>query len=110
MTAPLLQLPNFSKCFSVDCDVLGAGFGVVLHQGDVVVAFFSRAVTPHHATLSAYEHELICLVKVVRHWRSYLWGCPLTVHTNHWSLKFILDQRLTTIPQHTWVTKLFGYE
>jgi hypothetical protein len=21
-----------------------------------------------------------------------------------------LDQRLTTIPQHTWVTKLFGYD
>lgn len=23
-------------------------------------------------------------------------------------MKFVLDQRLTTIPQHTWVTKLFG--
>jgi hypothetical protein len=25
-------------------------------------------------------------------------------------LKFILDQRLTTISQHTWVSKLFGYD
>jgi hypothetical protein len=25
-------------------------------------------------------------------------------------LKFLLDQRLSTIPQHTWVSKLFGYD
>jgi hypothetical protein len=37
-------------------------------------------------------------------------GGAFTVRTDHWSLKFLLDQRLTTIPQHTWVTKLFGYD
>jgi hypothetical protein len=25
-------------------------------------------------------------------------------------LKFLLDQRLSTMPQHTWVSKLFGYD
>jgi len=49
-------------------------------------------------------------VKAVRNWRPYLWGRPFTVRTDHRSLKFILDQHLTTIPQHTWVTKLFGYD
>jgi hypothetical protein len=28
---------------------------------------------------------------------------------DHFSLKHLLDQRLSTIPQQTWVTKLFGY-
>lgn len=28
---------------------------------------------------------------------------------DHYSLKHLLDQRLSTIPQHTWVSKLFGY-
>ena len=107
MSAPLLQLPDFSKRFFVDCDASGAGFGAVLHQGDGAVAFFSRAVAAHHAKLPAYERELIGLVKAVRHWRPYLWGRAFTVLTDHWSLKYILDQRLTTIPQHTWVTKLF---
>jgi hypothetical protein len=32
------------------------------------------------------------------------------VRTDHYSLKFILDQRLSAIPQHTWVSKLFGYD
>jgi hypothetical protein len=50
------------------------------------------------------------LVKAVRHWRPYLWGRAFTIRTDHWSLKFLLDQRLTTVPQHTWVSKLFGYD
>jgi len=54
-SAPLLQLHDFDKRFIVDCDASGAGFGVVLHQGDGAVAFFSRAVAPHHAKLTAYE-------------------------------------------------------
>jgi len=67
-------------------------------------------VAPHHAKLPAYERELIGLVKVVRHWRPYLWGRSFVVRTDHHSLKFILDQRLSTIPQHNWVSKLSGYD
>jgi hypothetical protein len=59
---------------------------------------------------NAYEQELIGLVKVVRHWRPYVWGRSFIIRTDHFSLKYILDQRLTTIPQHTWVSKLFGYD
>jgi len=32
------------------------------------------------------------------------------VRTDHYALKFLLDQRLSTPPQHHWVTKLFGYD
>lgn len=98
MTAPLLQLPDFSKQFVVDCDASGSGFGAVLHQGDGAIAFFSRAVAPHHAKLPAYERELIGLVKAVKNWRPYLWGRSFKVRTDHYSLKLILDQRLSTIP------------
>jgi hypothetical protein len=32
------------------------------------------------------------------------------VKTGHYSLKYILDQRLATIPQHHWVGKLLGFD
>jgi hypothetical protein len=67
-------------------------------------------VAPRHRSLAAYERELIGLVHVVRHLRPYLWGRRFTVRTDHYSLKFLLDQRLSTIPQHQWVGKLLGFD
>jgi hypothetical protein len=88
MTAPLLQMPDFTQSFVVDCDASGLGFGFVLHQGDGAIAYFSTAVAPQHKKLPAYERELIRLVKAVRYWRPYLWGRQFKVRTDHYSLKF----------------------
>ncbi|WVZ98121.1 hypothetical protein U9M48_043599 [Paspalum notatum var. saurae] len=108
--APVLQLPDFQRPFIVECDASGSGFGAVLHQGEGAVAFFSRPIAPRHAKLAAYERELIGLVQAVRHWRPYLWGRLFVVKTDHRSLKFLLDQRLSTIPQHQWASKLIGFD
>lgn len=32
------------------------------------------------------------------------------MRTDHRSLRFVLDQRLTTIPQHQWVSKFLGFD
>jgi hypothetical protein len=66
-TVLVLQLPDFSMLFIIDCDASGVGFDIVLHQGASPLAFFSCAIAPHHAKLVAYERELIRLVKAVRH-------------------------------------------
>lgn len=94
----------------VECDASSTGFYAVLHQGTGAIAFFSRPIAARHAKLAAYECELIGLVQSVRHWRPYLWGRPFKVCTDHYALKFLLDQRLSTIPQHQWVSKLFGFD
>jgi hypothetical protein len=67
-------------------------------------------VVPHHRSLAAYERELIGLVQAVRHWRPYLWGRRFTIKTDHYNLKYLLDQHLATIPQHHWVGKLLGFD
>ena len=86
------------------------GFSAVLHQGDRPLAFFSRPFAARHIKLAAYEQELIGLVQAVRHWRPYLWGRSFRIRTDHYSLKFLLDQRLSTVPQHQWISKLFGFD
>jgi hypothetical protein len=109
-TAPVLTLPDFTKPFIVECDASTYGFGAVLIQEAHPLAFFSRPVAPRHRSLAAYERELIGLVLAVRHWRPYLWGRRFVVKTDHYSLKYLLDQRLATIPQHHWVGKLLGFD
>jgi hypothetical protein len=108
-SAPVLTMLDFTKTIVVECDASSHGFGAVLTQEGHPVAFFSRPIAPRHQALAAYERELIGLVQAVRHWRPYLWGRCFVVKTDHYSLKYLLDQRLSTIPQHHWVGKLLGF-
>jgi hypothetical protein len=109
-TDPVLQMSDFDKPFTVDTDASGSGFGAVLHQGTRPLAFFSWPFAARHLKLVAYERELIGVVQAVRHWRPYLWGRHFIIRTDHFSLKYLLDQRLSTVPQHQWVSKLFGFD
>ena len=108
--APVLHLPDFGASFIVDSDASGPSFGAVLHQDGAPLAFFSRPFAARHLKVAAYERELIGLIQAVRHWRPYLWGRAFVVQTDHYALKYMLDQRLSTIPQHHWISKLFGYD
>jgi hypothetical protein len=74
----------------------------VLHQGNGSVVFFSKPIVAQHVKLTAYEQELIGLIQAVKHWSPYLWGTPYFTRTDHFSLKFFLDQKLSRIPQHRW--------
>ncbi|WVZ75167.1 LOW QUALITY PROTEIN: hypothetical protein U9M48_023250, partial [Paspalum notatum var. saurae] len=105
-TAPVLAMPDFSKLFIVECDASSHGFSAVLEGHPV--AFFSRPIAPRHRALAAYERELIGLE--IRHWPPYLWGQRFVVKTDHYSLKYLFDQRMATIPQHHWVGKLLGFD
>ncbi|KAG8489288.1 hypothetical protein CXB51_017334 [Gossypium anomalum] len=108
--APVLQLPNFEEEFVVECDASGRGFGAVLQQKGHPIAFFSCKIADRHLKLAAYERELIGLAKAVTHWRPYLWGRHFLICTDHFSLKYLLDQRLTTSPQQHWISKLMGFD
>jgi hypothetical protein len=109
-TGPVLQMLDFDKPFTVDTDASGSRFSAVHHQGAGPLAFFSRPFAARHLKLAAYERKLIGVVQAVRHWRPYLWGRHFVIRTDHFSLKYLLDQRLSTVPQHQWVSKLFGFD
>ena len=108
--SPVLALPDFTKEFVVECDASGSGIGAVLQQEGHPIAFFSLTLAARHVKLAAYERELIGLAKAMIHWRPYLWGRRFLIRTDHYSLKYLLEQRLSTSPQVHWISKLLGFD
>ena len=108
--APVLALPDFNKSFAIECDASGKGIGAVLLQESRPVAYFSKVLADRTATKSTYEKELMALVLSIQHWRPYLLGRKFTVYTDQRSLKYLLEQRVTTQDQQVWLSKLLGYD
>ncbi|KAD5961527.1 hypothetical protein E3N88_13000 [Mikania micrantha] len=109
ISAPVLALPNFSLPFTIECDASGRGIGAVLTQQQKPIAYFSKGLSDKNLAKSAYEREMMALVLAVQHWRPYLLGTRFIVCTDQKSLKFLLQQRVTTPDQQNWVAKLLGY-
>ena len=46
----------------------------------------------------------------IQKWRTYLLVCRLSICTNQQSLKYLLEQRVGTLAEQKWLTKLKGYD
>ena len=107
--APVLALPNFNALFVVESDASSEGIGAVLSQNGRPIAYFSKSLSPKHQVLSVYEKEMLAILVAVKKWNAYLTGRPFQIKTNHYSLKFLLDQQANTPAQQIWVVKMMGY-
>ncbi|GJW73776.1 putative mitochondrial protein [Tanacetum coccineum] len=110
INAPVLALPNFQEEFTVETDASNEGIGAVLQQQGHPIAFLSRSLAPKHKGLSTYEKELWVVVYALEKWRGYLLDRHFKIKTDHFSLKYLMEQRLTTPFQIKWLPKLLGYD
>jgi transposase InsO family protein len=57
-----------------------------------------------------YEKEMMAILHALKKWHPYLIGRHFKVKTDHDSLKYFLEQRLSSEEQQKWVTKILGYD
>ena len=86
------------------------GIGALLMQDGHPIAYMSKALSPKHQVLSTYEKEFLAVLLALEKWRGYLLDKHFKIKTDNFSLKYLLDQRLTTPFQTKWLPKLLGYE
>lgn len=110
VSAHVLAVPNFLKTFVVETDASKDGIGTILMQNKHPLAYISRSLGPKWQKLSVYEKELLALVFAVQKWEQYLLGNHFIVRTDQKSLKWLLQQKLSTPFQQFWLSKLMGFD
>jgi hypothetical protein len=109
-TTPVLALPDFTKTVVLECDASGKGIGAVLMQEGRPLAFTSKQLSERNLGKSIYEKEMLAIMHVIDLWHHYLLGQRFQIKIDHQSLKYFLEQRISSPEQQKWVTKLFGYD
>jgi hypothetical protein len=110
ITAPVLALPNFQDSFTLETDASSAGIGAVIMQQGRAIAYFSAALCPKNAAMSAYEKEALAIIEALKCWRHYFLGSKLIIKTDQQSLKYITEQRVAEGIQHKLMLKLLEFD
>ncbi|XP_074327867.1 uncharacterized protein LOC141665786 [Apium graveolens] len=94
--APVLAVPNFDIPFEIETDASQFGIGAVLMQKGHPLAFISRALGPKWQKLPVYEKELLAIVFSVQKWEQYLSSGHFIIRTDQKSLRWLLQQKVST--------------
>lgn len=112
--SPILGYPNRDGQFIVDTDASNSAIGGVLSQkqGDqeVVIAYFSKALSRPEANYCVTRRELLAVVKTLRHFKKYLIGRPFLLRTDHAALKWLLQFKDPEGQVARWIEQLQEYE
>nr|GEV32796.1 hypothetical protein [Tanacetum cinerariifolium] len=107
---PVLALPDFKKTFVAETNASGIGIGAVLQHEGHPIAYLSKTLAPKHQALSTYKKEFLAVLMALNKWRGYLLDRQFKIKTDHFSLKYLLNQRLTTPFQTKWLPELLGFD
>ena len=110
--APVLAYPSFDHPYILETDASIQGLGAILSQDQDgkahPVAYASRSLSPQERNYGITELETLAVVWAISHFKSYLYGNPVTVYTDHSAIKAILETQSPTGKHARWWTKVYG--
>ncbi|KAI5316881.1 hypothetical protein L3X38_036588 [Prunus dulcis] len=81
--APVLALPNLQKPFEVEADASNYAMGAILFQDGKLVTYHFEMFSGPVLNYPTYDKELYAMHQAVKHWRAYLLGKEVVVHSDH---------------------------
>jgi hypothetical protein len=82
-SAPILQVSNMEKDFTVYTDALKQGLGAVLMKDGGVIAYASRKLKKHEELYTTHDLELAVVMLALKLWMHYLLGRNFELKTDH---------------------------
>ena len=79
-------------------------------QDERPISFESRRIKGKYLHKAIYEKEKLAILHAHKKGRPYLMGRHFKVKSDHDSLKYFLEQRLSSEEQQNSVTKMLGYD
>ncbi|KAL7288237.1 hypothetical protein TKK_0017578 [Trichogramma kaykai] len=107
---PILQYPDFDKKFHITSDASNVAVGAVLSQEGHPISFFSRTLNSAEQNYSTIEKELLAIVEVCRHFRSYVYGRKFIIETDHKPLTWLWSLKTPNSKLIRWRIKLEEYD
>lgn len=108
--APVLACPDFARQFTLQTDASDVGIGLALTQefddGEHVIAYASRTLTPQEQKFHTTEKECLAIVWGIEQMRPYLEGYHFKVMTDHHSLKWLQSLKEPKGRRSRWVMLL----
>ena len=93
MNAPILQILDMEKDFTVCTYASKNGLCVVLMQEGGVITYASRKLKLHEENYPNHDLELAAVMLGLNIWRHYLVGRSLELKLDHQSLRYLFTQR-----------------
>jgi transposase InsO family protein len=113
-TPPVLQIPDFSKEFTLVCDASDVAISAVLHQTSgedlAPIAYSSRLLTPAERRYSVHEKECLAVVYGCEKYRSYLEHKEFSLFTDNQALSWLLRHAKELGRIGRWVLRLAPFK
>jgi ribonuclease HI len=112
---PVLQIPDPTLPFQIECDASGFATGAVLVQdqgkGFLPCAYASKKFSETETRWTVHEQEALAVIRALREWRPYIHGAaePVLIYTDHKSLTYLLTQPKLSGKQVRWLIELADY-
>ena len=95
--APILSPPDWAKEFHVTLDASGWCLGAILWQHDnsnreSPMYYASRQMSPAEKKYTTTEREALAVIYACKKFRHYLLGYRIVFHTDHDSLKYLVNK------------------
>ena len=99
VSPPIMRSPNWELPFEIMCDASDYTIGAVLGQREdkkaFVIYYASKTLDSAQSNYTTTEKEFLAVVFALEKFRSYIVGSPVTIFTDHATLKYLLSKQDT---------------